>query len=329
MTVPSVPPLPLPVLVSLPAACAAIALVLTPLSPVVVGTLAALLTYGVGLAVSRQLRGVGRPGTRSRALAPTSALTPREVARAHARASAALSRAAVLEGMVERSLSSADSASATTARLLSELVATEESTRAHLAAELHDTVAQSLSEALVVLQDDPRLRGTAGVEALVLAEEQLRAAMARMRPPELARGELATAIQDLCTEMQFRYGVQVAVTWSDEQVALPLVLATTVYRFAQEMLLNAAVHADGIDVRLSLDVRRERDGGGCLEVAVRDGGQGFDPDGVVSTGGRHVGLRLAADRAALAGGRLDVESVWGQGTRVRLVLPLPATAEAG
>jgi signal transduction histidine kinase len=106
-------------------------------------------------------------------------------------------------------------------------------------------------------------------------------------------------------------------------VALPLVLATTVYRFVQEMLLNAAVHADGIDVRLSVAVLG-RDGERALEVVVRDGGCGFDPDSVVSTGGRHVGLRLAADRAALAGGSVDVETAPGRGTCVRLVLPLSA-----
>jgi signal transduction histidine kinase len=326
VTTPRLPRLPIPVLVCLPSVAVAAAVTAVPAAPVELAWLGALLTYAVGLAIARQLRGVGRTDASPRRGGWAAAVLPREVARVHLRASAALSRAELLEGMVETSRSSADSASATTARLLSELVAAEESTRAHLAAELHDTVAQSLSEALVLLQDDRRQRASPGVEALVLAEEQLRAAMARMRPAELARGELAVAIQDLCAELEFRYGVPVTVTWSDEQVALSLVLATTVYRFAQEMLLNAAVHADGIDVRLSLDVYGQGADGRCLEVTVTDAGPGFDPGAVVSTGGRHVGLRLAADRAALAGGRLDVETALGAGTCVRLVLPLPADA---
>jgi signal transduction histidine kinase len=155
------------------------------------------------------------------------------------------------------------------------------------------------------------------------AESQLRTVLARIRPPELATGDLAQAVADLCEDLDRRYGVEVDVTWTADGVLLSVSVATLVYRFLQETLLNAVEHADGQGVGLSLEVVPGHDGP-VFTATVSDSGPGFVPSEVDSAGGRHVGLKLARERARLAGGDLTISSTLGVGTKVTLQLPLYA-----
>jgi len=232
-------------------------------------------------------------------------------------------RTALLQRVVEELRDSSDRASGVTSRLLNELVRAEESTRAHLAAELHDTVAQCLSIALMGLSDVNDPKHLNARESVRDAESQLRTVLARIRPPELGTGDLAQAVADLCEDLDRRYGVQVGVTWTADGVLLSVSVATLVYRFLQEMLLNAVEHADGEGVSLAVEVIEEDDGP-VFTATVTDLGPGFVPAAVVSAGGRHVGLKLARERARLAGGDLTVSSQLGVGTKVQLQIPLYA-----
>ena len=274
-------------------------LVVSGLSPFVAGTIA-LVASG------------GAPGWRAAVVTPLGQLRRRHRASAH--------RLAFLEKLTEELEDDADRSAGAASRLFGELVRAEEAARATLAGELHDTVAQSLSAALSQLAD-PNGQYE-GIEAVRDAEEQLRMVLSRLRPPELERGDLALAVSDLCLELEHRFGLEVEVSWPQEPVKLPIAVAVLVYRFLQEGLLNALEHADGEGVRLALSVQDVADGARWLQVDVSDEGPGFDPKAVVSSGGRHVGLRLAGERARLAGGALTVDSRVGEGTRLRLRLPL-------
>ena len=237
--------------------------------------------------------------------------------------SALVQRTGVLQRVVEELRDSSERASGVTSRLLNELVRAEESTRANLAAELHDTVAQCLSIALMGLGDVTDLRHVQARESVRDAESQLRTVLARIRPPELATGDLAQAVADLCEDLDRRYGVQVEVDWTADGVLLSVSVATLVYRFLQETLLNAVEHADGVGLALSLEVVPDEEGP-LFTATVTDRGPGFVPSAVDSSGGRHVGLKLARERARLAGGDLTVSSTLGVGTKVQLQLPLYA-----
>lgn len=210
----------------------------------------------------------------------------------------------------------AESASAGMYELLSGLVASEEGTRGQLAAELHDTVAQSLVAARGMLAADGG-GDLSRVEDLVAeAEDQLRAVMARTRPPALAEGDLAGAVGGLCDDLELRYGLVVTLSWPSDPQPIPLASAVTVYRFFQEALLNVVKHADCDRAEAGLMM----DGEG-VTAFVRDHGPGFDPSEVRSERGRHVGLGLLRERARLAGGGVSVLSAPGVGTTLTLDLP--------
>jgi signal transduction histidine kinase len=226
----------------------------------------------------------------------------------------------------QRHREQAETAGAGVFELLSGLVAAEEGARGQLAAELHDTVAQSLMLARSLLADDlhaqddvPRIR-----DLVEDAEEQVRAVMSRTRPPALREGDLAAAVANLCRDLHARYGLEVTLTWPPTAYPLPLASAITVYRFCQEALLNVVKHADVDDARLELAVTAD-----AVRATVSDRGPGFDVGAAQPEGGRHVGLGLLRERARLSGGTLQVRSALGAGTTLDLVLPrlsAPATA---
>jgi signal transduction histidine kinase len=234
-------------------------------------------------------------------------------------------RVQAAEALAERRRQEALSTSAGVAELVAGLVTAEEGARGQLAAELHDTVAQSLSLSLSLARK-LLARGAADPELVLLAdhvedaEEQLRAVLSRTRPPALRDGDLGSAVASLRDDLRARYGLEVSVHWPAEPVPLPLVHAVTLYRFFQEALVNVVKHSGVDDVELALEVTADE-----VVATVRDEGPGFEPEQVRPDGGRHVGLGLLGERARLSGGRLEVESgAELVGALVRLRLPRPA-----
>src|SRR3954470_3792541 len=223
----------------------------------------------------------------------------------------------------ERHRRSAETASAGMFELLAGLVAAEEGARGQLSAELHDTVAQSLMAARSLLADRMSEVGEAA-ELIAEAEDQVRAVMARTRPPALREGDLARAVAGLRDDMENRYGLRVALDWPQPAYPLPLATAVTVYRFFQEGLLNVVKHADVDVARAELRIDEE-----WVVAVVADDGPGFDPDDIQSDKGRHVGLGLLRDRARLVGGSLDVTSWPAEGATLTLRLPRGAAGATG
>src|SRR4051794_21173591 len=222
----------------------------------------------------------------------------------------------------ERHRRDAETAGAGVFELVSGLVTAEEGARGQLAAELHDTVAQSLMIARGLLAANPSSPADLArlSDYVEDAEEQVRAVMARTRPPALREGDLASAISGMRGDMQNRYGLAVHIDWPESPYPLPLASAITVYRFFQEALLNVVKHADVDEAFVRLDVQEDE-----VLAQVRDEGPGFDPDKVRPDRGRHVGLGLMRERARLSGGGVDVASIPDVGTTLTLRLPRPAS----
>ena len=97
----------------------------------------------------------------------------------------------------------------------------------------------------------------------------------------------------------------------------PREIETAAYFFCLEALQNADKHATGATAAV-IDLTED----GALVVEVRDDGAGFDVER--ANGG--VGLVSMRDRLAAVGGRLEITSWPGRGTRVRAVIPLAVDA---
>ena len=92
------------------------------------------------------------------------------------------------------------------------------------------------------------------------------------------------------------------------------------FQSARELLWNVVKHAESTRADLSWHVEL-----GELRVPVEDGGRGFSEVGSEQGGG--FGLLSIRERVALQGGRFDIRSERGRGTKVTLRLPLDAVRE--
>jgi signal transduction histidine kinase len=94
---------------------------------------------------------------------------------------------------------------------------------------------------------------------------------------------------------------------------LPDEAAVTLFRITQAALANVALHADAS--RIVVRLEGDEDG---VRLEVEDDGVGFDPQAV--RGG--IGLIGMRERVEWLGGRFDLATAPGAGTRVRVYLPL-------
>jgi two-component system, NarL family, sensor kinase len=167
--------------------------------------------------------------------------------------------------------------------------------------------------ALLAGNDDLRARIQHAVEELDRVIRDLRNYIFGLRPGILADRQLDQALQGLVEEFQQRTGV-VAVAEIDPAVAAELAgRAGEVVQLAREALSNVSRHAQAATCRVSL--YRDADGG-ILEID--DDGHGFDP---AQTTGAGQGLRNLRERATALGGRTEIHSALGEGTRVRVTIP--------
>ncbi|MEU4559002.1 PspC domain-containing protein [Actinoplanes sp. NPDC023936] len=181
-----------------------------------------------------------------------------------------------------------------------------EQERAELAAMIHDQVLHTLA----LIQ-----RNSADIkEVQRLARGQERSLRNWLYKPTASPTErFAAALEQAAAEVEDTYAITVETvvvgdTQCDDRVAA-LVAA------AREALVNAARHAGVQTVSLYAEVEEDE-----LSVFVRDRGAGFEIDGVAET--RHGVRGSIIGRMQRHGGRAEIRSAPGDGTEVRLMLPV-------
>jgi PAS domain S-box-containing protein len=213
------------------------------------------------------------------------------------------------------------------------VVEVQEEERRHLARELHDEIGQSLTAIAVNLQAVRRTCGPEGQprmeECLGVVQrsiEQVRSLALDLRPSMLDDLGLVAALRWYLDRQAQRVGYEPRFSADPQEMHLGPAAAVIAFRVAQEALTNVARHAGARRVRVGLRIR-----GGSLRLVVRDDGVGFDPESTLRRGaeGRGMGLMGMRERAALLGGRVAFRSAPGQGTEVRLTLPLDRAGEGG
>lgn len=197
-----------------------------------------------------------------------------------------------------------------------------EQERARLARELHDSVAQALygitlgaKTARATLDRDTDKTRASLDYTIRLAEggvSEMKALLFSLRPDALEEGGLIAALTQHAHALEARHGLSVHADLGAEPHLTPEAQAAA-YRVAQEALHNIVKHARATQVWLSLEEQ-----GDAVTLTVRDDGRGFDPHG---QGRGTLGQRSMRERAAGAGGSLDVQSVPGDGTTITLHLP--------
>jgi signal transduction histidine kinase len=214
--------------------------------------------------------------------------------------------------------------------LLRRLMSVQEEERRRVARDLHDDLGQDLAGLSLALQGLERL-ATTQPEAVpdhlarmrsqtALATEQLYEVILSLRPALLDDLGLPAAVHNLAERLLSGAGIDFQLETNGLGARLPPEAETALFRTIQEALHNIVRHAHAGRVRITLAVRE-----GAFDGEIADDGRGFDPAGVHANGhtARGLGLMGMRERMAQVGGRLDIVSRPGGGTRVRLWLPLP------
>lgn len=195
--------------------------------------------------------------------------------------------------------------------------------RERIARELHDGVIQSLfavgmglqGTAMVVGEGEAAQRIEAAIAELDRVIRDLRNYIFGLRPGVLADRQLDQALRELATDFESKSGIAISLDLDPGVAAELTSRATDVLQMAREALANVSRHSGARSARLALE--RQRRATAVLSVA--DDGSGFDP-ARPRPGGQ--GLRNLRERAQALGGELEVESAPGQGTTIRVRLPL-------
>ncbi|MCL5282419.1 MAG: response regulator, partial [Planctomycetes bacterium] len=126
--------------------------------------------------------------------------------------------------------------------------------------------------------------------------------------------DLAEVLAWLAHRVREQHGLVVRLEMSSDMVLRSEALAMFLFRAAQEMLFNVVKHARVREAALRVKRR-----GRYVCLSVSDQGQGFNPQELKEAPG--IGLFSIRERTELLGGRLNVKSVKGRGSTLRLVVP--------
>lgn len=203
--------------------------------------------------------------------------------------------------------------------------------RTRLARDLHDGLEQTLASAALQLdaargffrdqpQEAERLL-TSATEQLRESQLDVRRSIWNLRSVKLEKATLPEALQQLGEALADTHGPVVTVRCEGEPTLVPPGAASQLFRVAQEGVTNALKHARArrIEIRLAFEAE-------AIELSLNDDGCGFDPAAPTAPG--RFGLRGLKERAHALQGTLTLDSKPGEGTRLRLRVPLATLAES-
>jgi len=200
--------------------------------------------------------------------------------------------------------------------------------RDRLAQEMHDGIQHYLVDIGVRLElarrqiaDHPVQAANLAVDqrfAVRQAADELRYLVRLLRSPAVDREGFLNALRNHLATFGERASVSTPLRVEGDTVPVPPPVAHAAFRIIQEALTNIERHAKARQVQLTLSFA-----GDVLECLIADDGIGFilptDATPGVDTG---FGLSSMEQRAAAVGGRFQIESAPGQGTKVMLAIPL-------
>ncbi|WP_433351896.1 sensor histidine kinase [Microtetraspora malaysiensis] len=195
--------------------------------------------------------------------------------------------------------------------------------RERLAREIHDTLAQSLTSIISLVQaaeskmrDAPDQASGHLSRAGQVARESLAEArefVAALTPPTLRGGSLVQAVRRQVDGLVSETGLEARTSIRGEEEALPMPVNVVLLRSAQEAIANVRKHAKRartVDVLVTF----EED---TVRLLIRDDGEGFAQD----SAREGYGLRGMRARVAEINSTVTVSSSPGGGTTVEVRVP--------
>lgn len=204
--------------------------------------------------------------------------------------------------------------------------------RTRLAQELHDTVEQTLTGIALQLDTAAKLYDGRPEQArnhLSLARNlmgksqlELRRSVWDLRQRARQQFDLPGELRESARQLTEAGGLKVGVQTKGTVQPLPEVVEENLLRISQEALSNVLKHARATQVQITLEFQSDR-----VVLQIQDNGVGFNLETCAGAREGHFGLLGMVERAKRLGGRFIPASTVGQGTVLRVEVPLgPAEA---
>jgi two-component system sensor histidine kinase DegS len=219
-------------------------------------------------------------------------------------------------------------------RLLSKLIQAQEEERKRIAAEIHDTIAQSLVSIHTRVQTCISLLKKAPDKLPSHLEElknmvadnvkEVRQIIFNLRPSSLDDLGLIPSLENYIKRFEREQGIQVEFMVNNRERLIPAPVETAVFRITQEALTNVKKHSGGSKVLIKLGIEPK-----ALSLRVADDGKGFQWEEVTEKflrGDTH-GLQGMKERISLLGGTFKVITAKGKGCVVSANIPFSRMEE--
>jgi len=211
-----------------------------------------------------------------------------------------------------------------------QLIASQESERKRIAADLHDSIGQRLvviNNLVLMLMRSISTSSSNGKEAETLKEINSEAALAieetrgisyNLRPFQLDRLGLNKAIEGLIRSVSQASGIHFAADLDKIDDLFFEDLRINFFRIVQESLNNIMKHSQATEVKIEL-----RRSDSLLTLTIEDNGKGLRPGSrPVPAGQNGFGLTGMTERARLLGGSFEIRPGQKRGTMIVVEIPL-------
>ena len=199
-------------------------------------------------------------------------------------------------------------------RVAKEIFFELERERTRISFELHDTVAQEITSASLILKSGGKLQDAQ--ELLETSQKEIRSILSALNPPALKESSIENLMGELCSSFQKSSGVECSLNITGDFSILTFSAEEklNIFRIVQESLSNIQKHAAASSVQVIF--RRNGAGKKGYVFFVCDDGRGFDA--LKREAQNHFGLKSIEQRVSILGGSLKITSGAQMGTTIRV-----------
>jgi len=210
------------------------------------------------------------------------------------------------------------------------LINAQEQERRRIASEIHDDFSQRLATLTLGMETAAQNISVSPEEANFQLQELSSAAIDlgadlhtlshRLHSATLENLGLTPGISALCKEFASQQGIEIESTLDLIPRSVDPDVALCVFRITQEAIRNVKKHSRTSSAQVGLQLA-----GNTIHLSICDRGMGFNPK--ETPNGEGLGIRSMEERVRLLGGRFEIQSKVGAGTKINVWLPLQAKSK--
>jgi two-component system, NarL family, sensor histidine kinase DegS len=209
------------------------------------------------------------------------------------------------------------------------LINAQEVERQRLSRQMHDGPAQALSNFILQTEiamrlfevDQNRAKDelTSLKNSALTTFQKVRNFIFELRPMMLDDLGLVPTIKRYVDTFKEQTGMDVELIITGSETRMASYLEVMIFRSIQDLLGNAARHSQASKTKVLLNIETD-----LVRVSVDDNGKGYQPEELQND--PNLGIKLMRDRVEMLGGRSEIDSVVGQGTRITIEMPMAKAA---